>query len=106
MNNESAVIATNDLNQNSSEVVQKLCKVRWKIEQFHREIKQVTGIEKCQCRKARIQRNHVGAGMLVWNRLKKIAYESGKTIYSVKKDQLRDYLIQQLQNPSVKMVLA
>lgn len=106
VNNESTVIATNDFNQNSSEVVHNVCKVRWKVEQFHREIKQLTGIEKCQCRKARIQRNHVGAAILVWNRLKKIAYESGKTIYTIKKDQLRDYLIQQLRDPSVRMVLA
>jgi hypothetical protein len=25
--------------------------VRWKIEQFHRELKQLTGVEKCQARK-------------------------------------------------------
>ena len=31
-----------------------VCKIRWKIEEFHREIKQLTGIESCQCRKARI----------------------------------------------------
>jgi hypothetical protein len=33
---------------------------RWQIEQFHREFKQLTGSEKCQCRKARSQRNHLG----------------------------------------------
>lgn len=27
------------------------------IEEFHRELKQLTGVEACQCRKARIQRN-------------------------------------------------
>ena len=51
-------IATNDLSQDSTDVVQKVCKVRWKIEEFHRELKQLTGIESCQCRKGRIQRNH------------------------------------------------
>ena len=51
-------IATNDLSQNSTDVVQQVCKIRWKIEEFHRELKQLTGIESCQCRKARIQRNH------------------------------------------------
>jgi len=106
VNNETELIVTNELDQDSSEVAKSICKVRWKVEEFHREVKQLTGIERCQCRKARIQRNHVGAAMLVWNRLKKIAYESGKTIYTIKKNQLRDYLIQQLHNPSVKMVLA
>ena len=28
-----------------------VCGLRWKIEQFHRETKQVTGLEGCQCRK-------------------------------------------------------
>ncbi len=31
-----------------------VCKVRWKIEEFHKEIKQLTGIYSVQCRKARI----------------------------------------------------
>ena len=32
---------------------------RWQIEQLHRELKQLTGSEKCECRKARSQRNHL-----------------------------------------------
>ena len=42
----------------------------WRIEQLHREGKQRRGWEKCQCRKARIQRNHIGCALLVWFRLK------------------------------------
>lgn len=49
------------------------CKIRWKIEEFHREIKQLTGIESCQCRKARLQKNHIACAMLVWIRLKHLA---------------------------------
>jgi hypothetical protein len=63
-------IATNDLSQNSADVVQQVCKIRWKIEEFHRELKQLTGIESCQCRKARIQRSHIACAILVWLRLK------------------------------------
>ncbi|WP_410526104.1 hypothetical protein [Rickettsia endosymbiont of Gonocerus acuteangulatus] len=33
---------------------------------MHREIKQLTGIERCQCRKQRIQRNHISCAFLVW----------------------------------------
>ena len=47
-------IATNDLNQDSTKDVKDYCSWRWKIEEFHREIKQLTGIESCQCRKAAI----------------------------------------------------
>ena len=52
-------VVTNDLAQYSTQGTQEVCVLRWKIEQFHREIKQTTDIEKCQCRKARIQRNHI-----------------------------------------------
>ena len=52
-------VVTNDLAQDSDTAVQEVCGMRWKIEQFHRELKQTTGIEKNQCRKARIQCNHI-----------------------------------------------
>lgn len=63
-------VVTNDLTQDSTDGTQQVCAVRWKIEQFHREVKQTTGIESCQCRKQRIQRNHIACALLVWTRLK------------------------------------
>jgi hypothetical protein len=47
-------VATKDSSQSSTNVVQEVCKIRWEIEEFHREIKQITGIESCQYRKARL----------------------------------------------------
>ena len=29
--------------------------VHWKVEEFHRELKQLTGVESCQCRKGRFK---------------------------------------------------
>jgi hypothetical protein len=104
--NRTDYIATNDLSQSSTDVVQEVCKIRWKIEEFHREIKQLTGIESCQCRKARLQRNHIACAMLVWVRLKNLAYTSGQTIYQIKHNLLDNYLIQQLKRPSILMCLA
>ena len=98
-------ITTNDLSQNSTDVVQQVCKIRWKIEEFHRELKQLTGIESCQCRKARIQRNHIACAILVWLRLKDIADQTGQTIYQIKYALLSDYLIQQLKRPNISMSL-
>lgn len=98
-------IVTNDLTQDSTDVVQEVCDVRWKIEEFHRELKQLTGVESCQCRKARIQRNHIGACMLVWFRLKDMAYKTGQTIYQLKYGLLSNYLIQQLKRPAIAMSL-
>ena len=103
--NRTDYVATNDLSQSSTNVVQNVCKIRWKIEEFHREIKQLTGIESCQCRKARLQRNHIACAMLVWIRLKNLAYQTGQTVYQIKHNLLSNYLIQQLKRPSISMCL-
>lgn len=99
-------VVTNDLTQDSTEATQKACRWRWRIEQLHREGKQLTGWEKCQCRKARIQRNHIGCALLVWVRLKYLAIASHSNVYQLKHGLLQDYLVQQLKNPSLKMILA
>lgn len=99
-------VVTNEITQDNLEVVQDVCGFRWKVEQFHRETKQLTGIELCQCRKARIVRNHIGCAILVWVRLKQVAEETKRTIYRVKHALLDDYLCQQLISPTVKMRLA
>ena len=96
-------VATNDISQSDTDVAQKVCKIRWKIEEFHREIKQLTGIESCQCRKGRLQRNHIACAMLVWLRLKSLAYNTGQTIYKIKHNLLSNYLIQQLKRPDIAM---
>jgi hypothetical protein len=50
--------------------------------------------------------NHIGCAFLVWVRLKHLAAQTGRTVYQLKQGLLDDYLIQQLKNPSLKMVLA
>ncbi len=99
-------IVTNDLSRDSTQDAQKARLLRWKIEEFHREAKQLTGIERCQCRASRIQRNHIACALVVWSRLKHLAYQSGRTVYQIKHGLLQDYLVQQLKNPSIQMVLA
>ena len=99
-------IVTNDLTQNSTEATHQACGFRWKIEQLHREGKQLTGWEKCQCRKARIQRNHIGCALLVWVRLKHLAIANNSNVYQLKNGLLDRYLIEQLKNPSLKMIFA
>ena len=99
-------IVTNDLSRDSTHEAREVRGVRWKIEEFHREAKQLTGIEGCQCRAGRIQRNHIACALLVWSRLKDLAYQTGQTIYRIKHGLLQEYLIQQLKNPTVRMVLA
>lgn len=99
-------VVTNDQTLPTTDGAQQVCAVRWRIEEVHREAKQVTGLEACQCRKARIQRNHIACCFLVWFRLKALAYATGKTLYQIKYGQLDDYMIAQLRNPLVPMALA
>ncbi|NEP79485.1 MAG: hypothetical protein F6K39_15700, partial [Okeania sp. SIO3B3] len=72
------------------------------IEEFHREIKQLTGLEECQCRRARIQKNHIACAMLVWNYLKIQGRKIGKTIYQIKNKLLSNYLINEIKYPAIK----
>lgn len=103
--NRTEYVVTNDLNQNDITDVKIICSQRWKIEEFHRELKQLTGIESCQCRKARIQRNHITCAILVWTFLKKTARSMGKTIYQLKSELLSNYLKQELKYPAIRLAL-
>lgn len=99
-------IATNDFAQDSTQATQEVCGLRWKLEQFHRQTKQTTGIEGCQCRLARIQRNHIACAILVWVRLKHIAQQTTSTIYQLKQGLLDDYMRSQLRSPAIQMRFA
>jgi SRSO17 transposase len=74
---------------------------RWQIEQFHRELKQLTGSEKCQCRKARSQRNHLGYCYLAWLALKVRATTLGITRYQVRQRIFDDFLTLALHQPPI-----
>ncbi|MBX2998769.1 MAG: transposase [Caldilineaceae bacterium] len=96
-------VVTNDLSQDSADATQDRCAIRWKIEQFHREAKQVTGLESSQCRSQRAQRNHIACAMLVWVRLNQIALQTQKTVYQIKQGLLDDYMRAQLRLPSISI---
>ncbi len=81
--------------------VQEENEVRWQVEQFHRELKQLTGSEACQCRKARSQRNHIACCYHAWLSLKVVAQQLGKTLYRAQSDLLTDYLRAELRNPHI-----
>lgn len=98
-------VITNDITQDNSDVVRQHCGVRWKIERFHREAKQVTGLDGCQCRIARALRNHIACSFLVWAHLKRLAQYLETNVYQLKFSSLDDYMRQQLKHPSIPMVL-
>ncbi|MAZ40213.1 MAG: transposase [Legionellales bacterium] len=99
-------VVTNDTNQSCSDDTKNICAIRWYVEQFHREIKQLTGIEKCPCRKQRIQRNHITCAIQVWVFLKRKAHQTGQTVYQLKKNLLKDYLTKELVEPQLKFSFA
>ena len=100
-------VASNDLSQSDVSVVRQVCDVRWKIERFHRAVsKQLTGLEKCQCRLRRIVGNHIGAAFLVWVYLMRQAHKTGQTLYPVKYVLISQYLCQQLKSPTPIMAAA
>jgi hypothetical protein len=96
-------VITNNLDETvTTQVAQEANDVRWQVEAFHRELKQLTGSEKCQCRKARSQRNHLACCYHAWLSLKAHAKPLGKTLYQVRSDLFSDYLRAELRNPTIK----
>ncbi len=76
--------------------------LRWQIEQMHREIKQLVGSEKCQCRTARSQRNHLACCYLAWLSLKVAARQVGATLYAARTNLFREFLRAQLRHPTIR----
>jgi len=81
--------------------VQKENAIRWHGEQLHRELKQLTGTEKCQCRKARSQRTHLACCYHAWLSLKLLARALKTTLYAVRAGLFRSFLQTQLCSPSI-----
>jgi hypothetical protein len=95
-------VITNDLDETmTTQVAQEADKLRWQVEEFHRELKQLTGSEKCQCRTSRSQRNHLACCYHAWISLKVHANHFSKTLYQVRSDLFSDYLREQLCNPQI-----
>ena len=88
-------IATNDTAL-SSPVIRLANDRRWKIEELHRGEKQTVGLEKCQSRKQRAQRNHILCSNLSFLAAEKHRLENGcswqESKFRVIADALRDYL--------------
>jgi len=95
-------LITNELDENlTTQVAKANNDVRWQIEEFHRDIKQLTGSQKCQCRKARSQRNHLACCYQAWLSLKVKASELKISLYQLRKNLFSDYLRAELLAPRI-----
>lgn len=86
----------------TKQAAQDVSDVCWQVEELHRGLKQLTGTEKCQCRKGRSQRNHLACCYHAWVSLKVKANALGKTLYQTKHDLLSDYLRAELRQPRIQ----
>ena len=87
------------------EIVIEAVQVRWQVEEFHRSFKQLTGPEKCQCRKATAQRNGLTCCYLAWVSLRQHARRLEQTIYQAHQQQWAPYLRQLLQKPLIQALV-
>lgn len=64
-NGRTDYIGTN-IESPTREQIQDYVKKRWNIETYHRELKQTCGLERCQARTSRAQRNHILLSVKAW----------------------------------------
>jgi len=69
---------------------------RWQIEVFHRELKQTCGLERCQSRTSRAQRNHIALSILSWIKQAKIRKQNNLSFYQQQWDVIKNSIANQL----------
>ena len=90
--NRTDYIVTNDSEAIcTSEDATEACAFRWKIEQYHREVIQTTGIAKCQARNVKAQRKHIVTSILAWIVMHAQACAKNINIYQLKNKPLKDF---------------
>jgi len=85
-----------NLENPTREQVETFVKRRWDVEVYHRELKQECGLESCQSRDGRAQRNHICLSILTWIKLASKRSLDHITIYQRKWDVIKPAIKQQL----------
>jgi putative transposase len=73
----------------------------WRIEEYHRGIKQFCGVERCQARRAKAQRNHIGFSIRAFLRMECHCFALGISWFQAKLDVIRHAVRSYLANPSM-----
>lgn len=71
-NGDITYLATNDLTLTSYSKLTKHFKQRWNIEEFHRGLKQTTGVERCYSIKSESQKTHIFSAFVAFVRLEAV----------------------------------
>ena len=62
----------------------RLAQASWRIEEYHRGLKQVTNVERCQCRVGRAQRGHIGLALRAFVVVERYCFRTGLNWLSAK----------------------
>lgn len=92
--------ATNDLGMTDLNRL-RFAEFSWAIESDHRGIKQCTGVERCQCRSARAQRNHIGLALRAFLRLEAHCFATGISWVEAKTAIIREAVRAYLARPRI-----
>jgi hypothetical protein len=69
------------------------------IENFHRDLKQCGGVERCQARSACAQRNHIGMALRAFLRLEHHFHTTGVSCYEAKSRVIREAIRGYIKKP-------
>lgn len=95
-------VITNNLNF-SADDVRDAYAIRWRVEEYHRGLKQTTGIENCQAQTKRSQRTHIFCSLLTFLALEKKRLEENITWYESKRRIIADSLSAYLKRPYIPL---
>jgi putative transposase len=75
----------------------------WAVEEYHRGLKQSTGVDRCQCRAARAQRNHIGLALRALVRLEWQRFTTGISWFEAKFRIVREAIRRYLEQPLYRL---
>jgi len=101
-NGNKEYIGTNDLTLSLKDA-RRAGAQRWKIEEYHRGLKQTVGIEMCQSRTKRAQRTHIFCSILSFLALEKKRLEENISWYEAKRKIISDCLFSYLKSPMIPL---
>ena len=101
-NGDTAHRATNDLGLDD---VGRLAfaELSWSVEEYHRGLKQFTGVERCQVRAERGQRNHIGCAIRAFVRLEYHRFTTGTSWFAAKYALVREAVRAYLADPKYRL---
>ena len=80
---ETLYLVTNDL-ENSVDQIYEIYKKRWRIEEYHKSIKQNTSLEKSRTKVVRSQRNHISAAIVAYCKLELLKVKTSLNHFALK----------------------